>query len=494
MPVSVRRLLGQSTSHCHGSRSSIYPVPPVTLFDLRFYLPTSVHIAMAWFWRGFQSAVFYYVSCAPCTKLAHQRKRQKEAQRSKASNALNASEDPGLYNHPSPFSTNTYWREEIILGPGPPPKKERRTGNRRDLNGVGQGSSNGSSADTTVVGGTSEEVLAGVEGRISGEGWNRRRYQREDELLWGVDGADEDPGRLSGVSRTGTTSSGGNYSIARNPAVNDLHPPVVSTRPTHRSETKWMLQPPPSAKVMEGKQRANRSRSGSGGSNGSSRRNPDAMSLGRQIGERFVEEKVKRGQRPPTADSAPLVKTKSKDWGAMNGSIEGGGQRHDRDPHLSSDSRASSTSSIRRNRPQAITISEDKSRIHLATTSPPDLQLPQRPPLSTIASSSAVIPSTSQPSRPELIASRSTTNVLTRALTSDYLPSSHALQELLPPSSTLNTLPESRIRLPSATKVEDRDLQLPECETWFPVRDFRFPSTEGSEGGRLPQQRWSMEI
>ncbi|KAI4120658.1 MAG: hypothetical protein LQ347_007056, partial [Umbilicaria vellea] len=274
---------------------------------------------MAWFWRGFQSAVFYYVSCAPCSKLAHQRKRHKEAQRAKA-NALNGTEESELYCNPTPFSTNKYWRDEIMLGPGPPPKKERKSGNRRDLNSAGQNSSNGSS---TVVGVPSEEVLEGTEGRTSGEGWNRKRYQREDELLWGLDGPEDDSDRMPGLSRTITTRSGGNYYVARNPAVNDLHPPVVSSAPAHRRETKWMLQPPPSAKVMEGKEKANRSRSGSGGSNGSSKRNVDSMSLGRQIGERSVEEKVKRGERPPTADSAPLAKMKSKDWGAKDGSPEG---------------------------------------------------------------------------------------------------------------------------------------------------------------------------
>lgn len=45
--------------------------------ELSVYTSVSVHITMAWFWRGFQSAVFYYVSCAPCSKLAHQRKRHK---------------------------------------------------------------------------------------------------------------------------------------------------------------------------------------------------------------------------------------------------------------------------------------------------------------------------------------------------------------------------------------------------------------------------------
>ncbi|KAA6410863.1 MAG: hypothetical protein FRX48_05173 [Lasallia pustulata] len=448
---------------------------------------------MAWFWRGFQSAVFYYVSCAPCAKLAHQRKRHKEAQRSRANDALNVSEEPGFYNHPTPFSTNMYWGEEILLGPGPPTKRERKSGNRRDLNSGGKGSSTGSS---TVVGGPSEEVLERMEGRPSGDGWNRKRYQREDELLWGVDGPDDGSGPMPGLSGTVTSRSGGNYYIARNPAVNDLHPPVVSSQPTHRRETKWMLQPPPSAKVMEGKERANRSRSGSGVSNGSSKRNVDSMSLGRQIGERFVEEKVKRGELPPTADSAPLAKTESKDWGATNGSIEGLGQRHDRDPRPSSDSQTSSTSSARRTHPHPSpspkTANPDPHPLPPLPFRPPP---PPTAPLAAIASSSTLI---SSASRPQLPTFHSTIP------TSDYPSPSpaHALQELRAPSSTVNARPGSRTRLPEPTKPEECGLRLPECETWFPGREFSFLPGLGMEGEReregegvrVPLQRWSMEI
>ncbi|KAL8718757.1 MAG: hypothetical protein Q9225_004154 [Loekoesia sp. 1 TL-2023] len=226
---------------------------------------------MSWLWRGFQSAVFYYVSCAPCTQLAYRRRRRKGAARLKLEKEM----EEGLYPHPSPFSTNIYWRKEMALGPGPPRKKKDRDKERqqksrgrgpneecqRDLvtgSSVGTGTS---SADTVVASSSVQGVVEPEQERRSGDDWNRRRYQREDEFLWGIDNVSE---------------VGDNYCTARNPAVNDLHPPVVSTQPTHRSETRWMLQPPPSAKVMEGKERANRSRSGSGGSNGSSRRDARA--------------------------------------------------------------------------------------------------------------------------------------------------------------------------------------------------------------------------
>ncbi|KAL8866898.1 MAG: hypothetical protein Q9174_006012, partial [Haloplaca sp. 1 TL-2023] len=233
---------------------------------------------MSWFWRGFQSAVFYYVSCAPCNALAYRRRRRKDITRS---NAEEHDLEEGTYQHPGAFKTNRFWDEEITMGPGPPRKKkdlerQRRRGqdsiegSQRDLATGNSGGTGISSADTIVVAKvpTEERGAAEVEQEkkiMNGEDWNRRRYQREDEYLWGNDNICEDqPGDK-------------HYYIARNPAVNDLHPPVVSTQPTHRNETRWMLQPPPSARVMEGKERANnnRARSGTGesdGSNASSRR------------------------------------------------------------------------------------------------------------------------------------------------------------------------------------------------------------------------------
>ena len=263
----------------------------------------------AWFWRGFQSAIFYYLSCAPCTKLAYRRKRRKEHKRAQAEKALSEAEN-GHYTHPLPFSTNPYWKEEIQLGPGPAERKAVRDGkskgekgkpstsgsNRRlQTGGTGSSAATGvSSADTVVE-------FEGVEQIVdTGEGWNRKRYQREDEILWGLESQDTMSADTASMSRTGSGSKYQYY--ARNPEINDLHPPVVSTHPTSRSETLWMLQPPPKARVMEGKERAttpNRSRNGTGCTNSSkgSIRKASDLSLGKQVGERLLESKVKQGEQ-----------------------------------------------------------------------------------------------------------------------------------------------------------------------------------------------------
>ncbi|KAL9582365.1 MAG: hypothetical protein Q9212_003345, partial [Teloschistes hypoglaucus] len=264
---------------------------------------------MSWFWRGFQSAIFYYVSCAPCSKIAYHRKRRKEIARSKEEREI----EEGLYPDPAPFSTNQYWREEMALGPGPPRKKkdiDRKRGrdsaqvSKRDLTTGSSGGTGTSSADTVVAKISTEESEGVEQESRDGDGWNRKRYQREDEYLWGADSVDDhEPGDK-------------NYYIARNPAVNDLHPPVVSTQPTQRSETRWMLQPPPPARVMEGKERANRPRSGSGGSNGSSKR--AAVGLGRQLGERMMEQKRRKGQTPPEPKRPGMSRGTSYESGNSN--------------------------------------------------------------------------------------------------------------------------------------------------------------------------------
>lgn len=225
----------------------------------------------------------------------------------------------------------------MVLGPGPPQKRGNRDRDKgkaessRQLRSGGAGSSalTGTSSADTIVENENGHHEAGRDGG-SGEGWNRRRYQREDEILWGIGGNS----KSESVSRSGSGS--GSYYVARNPAVNDLHPPVVSTQPTHRSETQWMLQPPPSARIMEGKERATRGRSGSGVSSKSdSSRKKDDMSLGRKVGERLMEEKVKRVEHPPESAfaSTSMLRLSSRESGRSDTPMQG--QRHDRDPQSS---------------------------------------------------------------------------------------------------------------------------------------------------------------
>ena len=386
------------------------------------------------------------------------------------------------------------------MGPGPPPKrgnKQRdKTGSRRELNISGQGSSaGGSSADTTIVA-EGDEGSEARQGSVHGEGWNKRRYQRPDEVLWGVDteqyGSMGSSIELSRMSRSGTADSGPYY-VARNPAVNDLHPPIVSTQPTHRREIKWMLQPPPSAKVMEGKEKANRSRSGSGGSYGSSKRGQDTLSLGRQVGERIIEEKVRRGEQLPTAESLSSRKRDCTKTVQTASASETQGQRHDRDPR----DPGLVDAAQRKTHVPPNTISEDTTG-DFTLTQPKDLRPPQCPPVGKIQSSSQAIltKSTIQPPH----SPRSLRLPLSPTPSASSL---QVLQELVAPNSTFNIIrspspsKEASVKLPPANKREEDELRLPVLESWFPHMgkgsEWNFPATERMRRGDMAG-RWSMDI
>lgn len=446
---------------------------------------------MSWFWRGFQSAIFYYVSCAPCSKLAYRRQRRKEYKRAKAEKALHDAEN-GQYEHPSPFSTNPYWREEIAIGPGPPERKAVRDGKARPeknpmkererrlhTGGMGSSTDTGvSSADTVVECEGTEQV------RNSGEGWNKRRYQREDEVLWGLEEQDTKSIGVTPVSRTG---SGNKYQYyARNPAINDLHPPVVSTQPRDKTETQWMLQPPPKAELMAGKVRGNtppnRSRSGSGGTNaskGSMGRAPD-MSLGRQVSQRLVESKLKRGEQPlsppPSAAISRGPSLRSNTSGVPPG------QPHDRDTNLLP-LRSSQSLKGQSALPPPVSLSAK-----LPLPSPP----PPRPPLSTSPSASMPQKQKDRPPhlRPFVLSSNSTSSL-------------RVLQKIVTPASQLNTvktasrpLPDAavQVKLPPVSQQEDADLRLPEVKSWFPESRWDFRDGRKENVGHGHAHRWSMDI
>ncbi|TAQ87914.1 hypothetical protein B7494_g3757 [Chlorociboria aeruginascens] len=351
----------------------------------------SLHVAL-------QSVAFYVLSCSSCAKISHRRKAKQKAKRERVEKEELETEQPGLYRHPSPFSTNPYWTEEILMGPGPLKQKgdkgSCKNPSQRALNTAGPGSSYASSGGAT----SPTEVTEGS--RISGDGWNRLRYQREDEDLWGHD--TQGPGQriMDAIAKAGSSAGRlleskliksspikeenlSSYYLAKNPPVNDLHPPVVSTQPTSKEQTRWMLQPPPSAKIMEGKERVKTSRADS---DGSSRKNDTPMS-------RHAPEKH---QKLLPNDTLSLTTSTSK----TSTSTLVAGQRHERSRSLSFGSSDSSDGTTRRkHRPPTLSIStpEKKARDiadHLPTCSASTemRERPSRPILSTIVSSSNVVP------------------------------------------------------------------------------------------------------
>ncbi|KAI9782906.1 MAG: hypothetical protein M1839_004381 [Geoglossum umbratile] len=240
-----------------------------------------------------QSVLYFVLSCQPCRNVAHERRRARQAALDNQEKARMAMEEPDTYAHPAPFSTNIYWQEEINLGPGPPPQRLTRAERKRKLNNKAPGSS----------GYVSPEGMHTPTGeKAGGINWNRQRYHREDEPLWGRDilhdirdegGATPAHRALSGSSvglpgvKTSNTATTYHYTL-RNPPVNEYHPPIVSTPPLHRSETFWMLQPPPSPSVMAGKVPASRCQAGNG------HKRPE--DLRRRVSERLTAERAQLGE------------------------------------------------------------------------------------------------------------------------------------------------------------------------------------------------------
>ncbi|KAJ5188422.1 hypothetical protein N7472_007436 [Penicillium cf. griseofulvum] len=198
-----------------------------------------------WLYRGAQSAVFYYASCTPCAENVDRRKRRKDAarvQREKEKERRNnevITDQPRPFAQPTPFSTNVGWKEEISLGPGPP---ARRGGHRSHQRTDSWNTDQSSQLKKDKSGGLMHPL---------GEKWKSMRYQREDEPLWGQQEVRGSSIGFSGRGRADPNETS-KYYIPRVPPVNDLHPPIVSG-PCSRADTRWMLQPPPSARVMAGK-------------------------------------------------------------------------------------------------------------------------------------------------------------------------------------------------------------------------------------------------
>lgn len=377
-----------------------------------------------------------------------------------------------------------------MLGPGPPKRKGDKGGSKntssRVLNTAGQGSSVTSSGCISTDPASSATMVSNDQ-RLSGEDWNRKRYQREDEELWGhettrasqrirdaIAKAESSVGSTLRMIEGRLSKSGPSkeedrspYYVARNPPVNDLHPPVVSTQPTSKGATRWMLQPPPPAKVMEGKERANRSRSAS---QGSSRLGVDGTNLSRQVTGRAVEERFRRGETPlglelRSLSSRPDSRSRNIGSGTPRSLPLSRGRSH------SLDSSGSSDGGLRRKRklpPFALAVGETSPQYtvkHVTISSIEPLSAAKvesreiaRPVLATIAGSSTVILVTT-PSKPAR---------------SDSQP-----RQLLPSPTFESFLsPESS----SAIDLNAMSVTLPVVQSKFPGGDtYKFPPRMSQE-------------
>jgi hypothetical protein len=430
--------------------------------------------------RGIQSAIFFYLSCAPCTGYSYRKKRRKEADRDRVAKHALEMEQPGLYRHPSPFATNVHWQTEIDLGPAPAPGKRR-----------GQKKNRVRTSDENTSNVASSVNLGLTQNESNDSSWALRNWQRDDEdddNYWGPNYPYKSSRRPSTnaastisrplTARTATTdrSTATSYYSASNPPINDLHPPIV-TRMDTSADVMWMLQPPPPARTARGGSRTTLARSDSTTSRPSTRRATNE-NLSRQVSQRIVDEKLKNGQSP-SMDSLNL-----------------------------SSSTDDLKPSRRRRPPPPINLQEDftKPRGPPVTDARPNnssnkyLLLPQ--PLSPVMSAKS---SERSPSR----------NRQRNSSAEDRKPrpdgvkredsSLNVLQELVPTNSLLNAkrtnnVPsfEARIELPTADQYEEMMLLgsgKAGFDSWYEGRDFdTFPQWAADRVRRDVKTRWSMEF
>lgn len=450
-----------------------------------------------------QSVVFYVMACTPCAQVRHRHKARQQAKKEREEKARIESEQPGLYRHPSPFNTNPFWDEEILMGPSLPRKGKgndngSKNPSQRGLTSASQDSSMstrsslaisnpgtpaGSNATTSPgsrtapppgAGPITAAVVSEEEKATSAtmskttsistdEDWNHKRYQREDEELWGHEFSKTGQKLMDALKHAGTSAGRfveaklgkekhitdehryNFYFTPKNPPVNDYHPPVVSSKPAHRDGHRWMLQPPPPAKVMEGKVPV--SRTASMASMASSRRTGgDTSALNRLVGGRAVEATIRKGASSTEAGalSTPtLHKPQTRRRAATGSTARSRSQRtgRSRSESFSTTESEGSTEGMGRRklrvRRPAVTPgfesdNEDewisKSLESLSNTTVPT-HAAQRPRLSTILSSD----------RSDLNAARSETgSTATATAMATAMATATAQQEVTDPSSTFS--------------------------------------------------------
>lgn len=281
-----------------------------------------------WFFRGVQSAIFLYASCGPCYDYRDQKRRRKEAKRSRAEKQALRDADPVANHQPAPFEINPFWHEEIELGPGPPARRVKKQKQKEKsitttLPIGGRALTESSTAEGLLLveqpshGKRLEAKMEQYKDRLKTldpahlkENWHNRRQRRDEEYIDSDDETDDGSGahfHLRKPSQTAKMKYSSRHYMTRAPPVNDLHPPIVCTPSPHAQERKWMKERPPSAAFMAGKEGTRTSapsRSVSRASNmphlrtdSSPRASP---SLTRKVTSRTAEERLRRGEVPDT--------------------------------------------------------------------------------------------------------------------------------------------------------------------------------------------------
>ncbi|KAK1837222.1 hypothetical protein QBC39DRAFT_5529 [Podospora conica] len=320
---------------------------------------------------GLQSVLFYVLSCTPCSQVVNRHKAKTTAKVKREEKARVVAEQPHIYHHPVAFTTNPFWAEEIRMGPhvtkgrngkyildrdmGSKELASKELGSkelgskerRRSIYGRRSTTQEPSATkpptpphsdgSPTVVQeeDTASAVLSQTASVSTGDICIRKPDQREDEVVWGHEFSKTGQKLFDAIKQAGTTA--GRFVESKlgiekpvterdrqnfyfkNPPVNDHHPPIVRSKPAHPDALSWMLQPPPPAKFMEARvplSRATSTTSAQSRQSRQSRRTAPRTAMGRRVGERALEAKLRNGETPhnehkPVPTTSPK-KTRSR--------------------------------------------------------------------------------------------------------------------------------------------------------------------------------------
>jgi hypothetical protein len=472
--------------------------------------------------RGIQSALFYYLSCAPCAEARYRKKRKQDAKQSRAERAVLELEMPHVYRHPLASSTNPHWDSEIAAGPVLAARGKKKTNTTRDgasnsRNGA-KSSMTQRSNDSKTPSTTDLSLRMGSRDGRTDSKLHFQQFQRDDEPY-----SSASMERLASNSTLNSSTRSGltrpskaklrpdeGYLQGRNPQVNDLHPATV-TKVSSKEEMGWLMAPPPTADFMSGKDRSTRSRSDSGGSRLSSR---SGVPLSREVSRRIIEQKRRNGEAPAT----PSLSRES----TMQLSSDPTGQRHDRIDIDEKDFALRPASPQRSPNLPAQDSSESSDsaqtmirRREMAPVPAQARRVASRPQLSTIASDSIISGKAGSEDRlaglhlsKENIdhSSDSTGNRDRISHRSELVVTDDSLQTLqrLAPASSIwkqQAVPSARNaqtklpRLPPQNTSEEKQLEGgPEMfDSWY-TADFHLPEWIHEHTKREVTQRWSMDI
>lgn len=431
--------------------------------------------------RGIQSAIFFYLSCAPCAEYRYRKKRKQEAVRNRAEREELEAEMPNLYRHPSPSSTNPFWKAEIELGPRPPPRGKKRSPTVDDTrrlksSGTHRSSDSHDRPSFDLQRSISQDSRYDSKLRVMHPALddpNLLRPSRSTRSAARPFTAPDASETIAVPSRLRTKRSNMSETVRthRHPAVNDLHPPVAP-RVSSRDDVSWMLQPPPTADVMAGKQLTSRSRSDS---NSSRRSMTTASLISRQVSLKVPQEPIREDDAGSPFDKADT-----------NGSEPG--QDHDRTTALSSG--ISRHDFIDKEHPTNGTT-------HLPTATSPILSTsPTRPKIISAQSESHAHPKRHEPSLRITTSRSSATELPSRS--SPLVPR----DTVLPVDDSLAVIralaPQSQLLATSAghgltNHANEHEPRVPTMESWA-SSDFEVGEWVHEQTKRDVLERWSMDI